>query len=269
MPNIFTDLKIGDTIKLLRSEETFTIDKIFVDGHVDMTSTEKYKPELGLNWHQKFYSIKLENFEITNTTMDIGSTHGGLAAQLSNFQARKFMLELGSEFLPIEIKESLAFKESIEKVKNSLVISNGSFGIESASFEIECASLEGVLQALKFNKAHIAIEVCKLVGFAAKRRGSNRNKPWKSRQTLWFMGVAIPRNSDLMDRLHDFIYISCWIHNEKFRNDLKASGTAELRHSMGKSKKPDTVLTEQEFCSRLMKLRECNSIKDIKKIFKL
>jgi predicted NAD-dependent protein-ADP-ribosyltransferase YbiA (DUF1768 family) len=45
--------------------------------------------------------------------------------------------------------------------------------------EVECASMEGFLQSLKFDKPHIQIEVCKLIGLQAKRRGQKRNKNWK------------------------------------------------------------------------------------------
>ena len=62
----FSDLKVGNTIKLLQSEETFRIDKIFQDGYVDMTATKQYNPEMGFDWHEKFFSIRLVNFEIVS-----------------------------------------------------------------------------------------------------------------------------------------------------------------------------------------------------------
>ena len=62
----FSDLKVGNTIKLLQSGETFRIDKIFQDGYVDMTATKQYNPEMGFDWHEKFFSIRLVNFEIVS-----------------------------------------------------------------------------------------------------------------------------------------------------------------------------------------------------------
>jgi hypothetical protein len=62
----FSDLKVGDTIRLLQSGEDFIIDKIFEDGSVDMTATKQYNPEMGFNWHENFFSIKLVNFEIVS-----------------------------------------------------------------------------------------------------------------------------------------------------------------------------------------------------------
>lgn len=58
------ELEVGNTIMLMKSQETFTIDKIFPDGYVDMTSTKEYNSEMGLNWHEKFFSIRLVNFKI-------------------------------------------------------------------------------------------------------------------------------------------------------------------------------------------------------------
>ncbi len=62
----FSDLKVGDTIELIENGETFTIDRIFDGGWVDMTSTKQFNPELGLDFHQTFFSIKLDNFKIIN-----------------------------------------------------------------------------------------------------------------------------------------------------------------------------------------------------------
>jgi len=118
---------------------------------------------------------------------------------------------------------------------------------------VECASPEGFLQSLKFKSPEMQIEVCKLVGFGAKRRGAK--KTWKRTQTLYWQGKEYKRKSqeyqDLLDRAYDEI-----AKNEKFKKALLATHKANLTHSIGKNKKPDTVLTEQEFCSRLMKIRK-------------
>lgn len=183
--------------------------------------------------------------------MDVGSKHGGLASRLSNFQATHFYLFPDSKMLPDKIKNDPIFIENYN-IYNS---------------PIECNSLEGALQSLKFDKPHIAIEVCKLVGFAAKFKGKNRNKHWKSRQTLWFMGVLLFRKSEEYQRVLDFIYVSLWAQNKAFRDDLYATGSAVFTHSMGNNKESETVLTEREFCSRLTKLRSCIDLQTLKKHF--
>lgn len=115
--------------------------------------------------------------------------------------------------------------------------------------------MEGLLQSFKFDKEHIQVEVCKLVGKQAKFRGKKRNKAWKRQQMLWWKGQEFPRDSkeyqDLLDRAFDAL-----AENEGFRRALLATGDAVLTHSIGSSKQSETCLTEQEFCSRLTKVRE-------------
>ena len=123
-------------------------------------------------------------------------------------------------------------------------------------FEIDgvyCASMEGFLQSTKFKNPDMQAEVCKLVGFAAKKRGSKKN--WQRNQILHWNGVDIPRKSDEYQELLDRAYQAMFDHNESFRKALKASGEANLTHSMGRSNPRETVLTEREFCRRLMQLR--------------
>ena len=119
---------------------------------------------------------------------------------------------------------------------------------------VTCNSMEGFLQSLKFSNPDIQEEVCKLVGFAAKKKGQNKN--WKRRQTLHWMGVDIKRDSETYQMLLDRAYEALATQSEGFRKALLASGTGMLTHSIGRRKKNETVLTTNEFCSRLMKLRE-------------
>ena len=119
---------------------------------------------------------------------------------------------------------------------------------------VECASFEGWLQSLKFKEPSVQIEVCKLIGRAAKARGSKKN--WKQSQTLYWLGVEYKRNSDEYQLLLDMAYKALFNQNESFRKALKATGNAVLTHAIGKSKESETVLTRQEFCSRLTALRE-------------
>ena len=119
---------------------------------------------------------------------------------------------------------------------------------------VEVASMEGLLQAFKFEKHHIQVEVCKLVGLAAKKRG--RPKNWQERQTLFWKDVAFKRDSQEYQDLLDRAYQAMCDQNEGFRKALLATNKAVLQHSIGRSKQSDTVLTKNEFCSRLMRLRQ-------------
>lgn len=119
---------------------------------------------------------------------------------------------------------------------------------------VECASMEGFLQSLKFDKPHIQIEVCKLVGREAKFWGRKRNKAWKSQQKLWWLGKGFDRHGSeyqkLLDRAFDVLS-----QNLNFRKALLATGRSALTHNIGQRDPHDTVLTVREFCSRLEKIR--------------
>lgn len=118
---------------------------------------------------------------------------------------------------------------------------------------IECASMEGFLQSLKFKNPEMQIEVCKLIGKAAKFKG--KKKKWWKTQTLFWQGQSFLRDSqeyqDLLDRA--FMELA---KNNNFKKALLATGNNTLTHSIGKKDKTRTILTESEFCSRLMKLRK-------------
>lgn len=118
--------------------------------------------------------------------------------------------------------------------------------------DIECASMEGFLQSLKFKDKEMQAHVCKLTGRIAKRKGSN--KKWFRTQTLYWNGVEYKRDSqeyqNLLDRAFDALS-----QNKSFQKALLATNDAVLKHSIGHSKKNETVLTQSEFCSRLTQIR--------------
>ena len=118
---------------------------------------------------------------------------------------------------------------------------------------VECASMEGFLQALKHKDPEMQKHVCTLVGIKAKNKG--RNKKWYQTQTLHWQGKDIDRNGQEYQDLLDNAYNELG-KNTGFQKALRASGKAVFKHSIGKKKKNETVLTIQEFCSRLTKLRE-------------
>ena len=117
---------------------------------------------------------------------------------------------------------------------------------------IECNSMEGFLQSLKFSNPEMQKEVCKLIGKAAKFKG--KKKKWYRNQILYWQGEEIPRTSDRYQELLDQAY-NALAQNENFQKALLATGNAVLTHSMGKRKQNETVLTIQEFTSRLNRIR--------------
>lgn len=118
---------------------------------------------------------------------------------------------------------------------------------------IQCNSMEGFLQSLKFKNPEMQIHVCTLVGKKAKFKG--KRKKWYTSQTLYWMGKEIPRDSNEYQNLLDKAFTALY-QNDSFRRALQATGDASLTHSIGKKKKTETVLTTQEFCSRLTQLRD-------------
>lgn len=118
---------------------------------------------------------------------------------------------------------------------------------------VQCNSMEGFLQGLKFESKEMQEYVCTLVGAAAKKKGAKKN--WKQTQRLYWRGKAIKRDSQEYQNLLNKAYNALY-ENSGFKKALEATNGATLTHSIGKNKIQDTVLTSQEFCSRLTYLRD-------------
>lgn len=120
---------------------------------------------------------------------------------------------------------------------------------------VRCASMEGLLQSFKRHSITDQLWMCSLVGANAKRFGKRRDGAWQRIQCLWWNGRSFARQSTsyqyLLDRAFDALAT-----NQDFRAALLSTGNEVLTHSMEKSNPEETVLTEEEFCSRLMKIRE-------------
>jgi len=118
---------------------------------------------------------------------------------------------------------------------------------------IQCSSMEGWLQSLKHSNPEMQKHICTLVGYAAKK--SSKHKNWQRNQTLYWQGVEYDRQGDEYQKLLDRAY-EAMAANDSFRRALLASGDAVLTHSMGRTNSKETILTQSEFCGRLMRLRE-------------
>jgi len=118
---------------------------------------------------------------------------------------------------------------------------------------VPVASMEGLLQSFKVKDAEAQKHMCTLIGITAKRAGAHKN--WQSTQTLYWQGKPIARDSDEYQEMLDEAYNNMFDQSPKARAALMATGQAQLTHSIGRIKKPETVLTRQEFCSRLMNKR--------------
>ncbi|MDO8551643.1 MAG: hypothetical protein Q7S03_03125 [bacterium] len=118
---------------------------------------------------------------------------------------------------------------------------------------VQCASMEGFLQSLKFSNPEMQRYVCTLVGRAAKFKG--KPKRWWLTQKLHWQGREIDRHSqeyqDLLDRA-----FAALAQVPGFQRALFATNKAVLEHSIGKSDPHRTVLTQNEFISRLNRIRK-------------
>lgn len=116
---------------------------------------------------------------------------------------------------------------------------------------VECASMEGFLQALTHEDIKEQSMICRMHGYAAKRKA---NKMWKKDLVLHWQGQQYPRKSreyqQLLDRAYDAL-----AENKNFQKALLATGTAKLTHAVGKSSRSETILTKGEFTSRLTQIR--------------
>lgn len=120
--------------------------------------------------------------------------------------------------------------------------------------------MEGFLQSLKFKNPDMQEHICTLVGAKAKKSGANKN--WQRDQTLYWRGQSIKRDSQEYQDLLDRAYLAMFSQNTKAQKALLATGDANLTHSVGRRKINETVLTAQEFCSRLMEIRSYLKTRD-------
>ncbi len=118
---------------------------------------------------------------------------------------------------------------------------------------VACRSMEGLLQSLKFQDIATQNAVCQMDGPAAKEKGMTVD--WRPFQTLWWQGQPMSRQGDDYQQFLTSVFMALYTQNEDARMALLSTGDAELIHSIGVQDACETVLTEREFCSRLMNVR--------------
>lgn len=117
---------------------------------------------------------------------------------------------------------------------------------------IEFTSMESLLQGLKFKGVETQNAVFQKVGVKAKMRGKKRK--WYLDQTLYWQGTPIKRDSAEYRALVKEAF-EALSQNIDFQKALLATGDKTLYHTMGKSDPTRTILTEEEFCEILTKVR--------------
>lgn len=122
--------------------------------------------------------------------------------------------------------------------------------------DVKCLSMEGFLQSLKFKTVKKQKQVCLLSGKDAKNstRHTIAQLRWRITHNLYWQGKRINRFSDEYQKLLDKAY-EALSQNSDFEKALMDSSPYTLAHSIGKTDKRKTVLTEYELISRLERMR--------------
>lgn len=118
---------------------------------------------------------------------------------------------------------------------------------------LKIESMEGFLQGLKFKSISEQNELFSLYGLKAKRIGSKKKI---KDQILYIQGRPIHRLSEKYFKIVRLAYFTMAKSNPDFCKALLATGNKQIRHSVGKSDKMSTILTENEFCDILTEIRD-------------
>lgn len=118
----------------------------------------------------------------------------------------------------------------------------------------ECYSMEGLLQSFKFPNVEKQKRICLLVGKKAKFKG--KKKKWYLDHKLYWKDQVYDRFSEEYQKLLDKAFSSLYHQNKDYKELVLSTGNEELIHSIGKSDPKQTILTEEEFCLRIDKLRK-------------
>lgn len=119
--------------------------------------------------------------------------------------------------------------------------------------KVQCQSMEGLLQAFKFPDPDKQMDMVGMVGLDAKKRGEAGNG-WKRTQQLWWLGKSYDRHGPEYQKLLDRAY-SALMQNWAFQEALMATGNGPFTHRSGHDDPNKTILTRQEFVSRITQLR--------------
>jgi len=120
----------------------------------------------------------------------------------------------------------------------------------------KASSIEGVLQGIKSREAKLQRLVFKYHGMdALNTRAFFLFDDWRNTQTLHWQEVPVARNSKEYQDFLDELYIAA-SGNPLFERAIKAVGSKSLLHTLGGTDASNTVLTRNEFESRLNSLKE-------------
>ena len=118
------------------------------------------------------------------------------------------------------------------------------------------ASIEGVLQGIKYKDKKMQNLVLKYSGLDAYHtRGANAANFWGNEGVLYWQGKPINRHAEEYQLFLDELYVSA-LKNPIYKSALLATGDKYLLHHIGNTNPNETVLTREEYESRINTLRE-------------
>lgn len=121
---------------------------------------------------------------------------------------------------------------------------------------VEALTIEGILQSLKVYSVEGQAEFWRMSGWDAKKAGRLIN--WWDSQILWWDEKPIDRHGPEYQDLLDELYGECYAQSEEFRFALEqiVKPNDVLTHTIGNVDPEKTILTQDEFLSRLHILRD-------------
>lgn len=136
----------------------------------------------------------------------------------------------------------------------SNVLSN--FHVSNFKFDnISISSMEGFLQSLKTSDEILQKRICKLIGIDAKNAGNELLETY-DKKTLHWQGQKIDRFSEQYQDLLKRVYKAKFDQDPLFRDAIASCENKNLIHTIGKSSKEETILTEEEFVTLLNWLKQ-------------
>lgn len=119
---------------------------------------------------------------------------------------------------------------------------------------VQFASIEGFLQGIKYKNVKKQRKIFCLSAYDAKNAGKH-SLYWNAFSTLFLNDKEINRFGIEYDFLIRSVFDAMAEQNPDFVDALLSTSDARLTHTIGKTRKMDTVLTEQEFIYQLNRLR--------------
>ena len=189
------------------------------------------------------------------------------------------LFELRTKFQPIILSggrgKELFFGEELVQNENGIVISEGdnfinaTYGAKGLSkmlsnlfpYEIHfkghaAKSLEGIFQGIKHKEPEVQKVIMQYFGMdALYTREANKINDWRESQTLYFGNQSMLRGSEQYQQFIDELYTAA-LQNPLYAKAVRCAGNKTILHSIGKDDPKQTVLTRNEFESRLNSIKE-------------